>query len=187
MTSTCLLLLRSLTRRQPRLSNPTRLFTTTPHRRLPSTTLPVTITATGTGTLQHISIPGKPYTFTSDTYPLLGGSDSAPSPVVYSLAALSACTQVTGHVVARDRGIKLGEWDVHVEGRLPTGTLVKGEEGDPNWEQVIMKIRVQTDVGNDEFGQFVYEVERRCPITALFRKSGMWYESVWVNERVEGL
>ncbi|KAL2115233.1 hypothetical protein VTJ04DRAFT_10896 [Mycothermus thermophilus] len=157
------------------------LSTTTPRQ----STLPVTITGTGTGTLQTITVPSKPYAFTADTYPLLGGADSAPSPVVYSLAALSACNQVTGHVVARDRGIQLGRWTVDVEGQLPTGALVEGKQEDPNWEGVKLSVRVQTDLRDEEkFREFVREVERRCPITALFRKSGLKWESVWVNERI---
>lgn len=89
-----------------------RRFSTTPAR---LQILPVKVTGTGTGTLQKVSVPGKPYTFTADTYPVLGGADSAPSPVVYSLASLSACNQVTGSVVASNHGIKLGKWDVSVE------------------------------------------------------------------------
>ncbi|KAK3904178.1 OsmC/Ohr family, partial [Staphylotrichum tortipilum] len=146
--------------------------------------LPVQITATGRGTHQTISVPGKPYTFTSDTYPILGGADSAPSPVVYSLASLSACNQVTGHVVARDHGIALGEWHVEVEGLLPTGVLVKGEQGNGNWEGVKIKVRVQTDAGEEGFGKWVGEVERRCPITRLFKESGLRWESEWVNEKL---
>jgi hypothetical protein len=79
----------------------------------------------------------------------------------------------------------LGEWKVDVEAELPTRTLVNGEEGNPNWESVRVKVRVQTDVGDEgEFGRFVGEVERRCPITALFRRSGVRYESEWVNEKL---
>ena len=160
----------------------TRLFTTTPRH---FQSLPVAVSGTGTGTLQKLTIPGKPYTFTSDTYPVLGGGDSAPSPVVYSLASLSSCNQVTGHVVARDHGIKLGEWNVEVEALLPTAVLVQGAEGNPNWEEVQLKVRVQTDVkGEEGFEEFVGEVERRCPITQLFKRSGVKYESVWVNEKL---
>ena len=160
-----------------------RLISTTQARQ---STLPVAISGTGTGVLQHISVPGKTYSFTADTYPILGGEDSAPSPVVYSLAALSACNQVTGAVVAKDHGIKLGQWHVDVEAQLPTKTLVKGEEGNPNWESVKLKLRVQTDIpeGSAEFDKFVSEVERRCPITALFKRSGVKYESEWVNEKL---
>lgn len=162
----------------------TRAFSTT---RTHHQSLPVQVSGTGTGTLQHVSVPGKHYTFTADTYPVLGGADSAPSPVVYSLASLSACNQVTGHVVAGNHGIKLGQWHVEVDAQLPTAVLVKGEEGNPNWESVRLKVRVQTDVKEGEtekWERFVSEVERRCPITQLFKRSGVVYESVWVNEKL---
>ncbi|KAH6649313.1 OsmC/Ohr family [Chaetomium tenue] len=161
----------------------TRLFSTTRPR--PNDTLPVRVSGTGTGTVQHLSVPGKAYTFTADTYPLLGGGDSAPSPVVYSLASLSSCNQVTGHVVARDHGIALGKWAVEVEADLPTAVLVKGAaEGNPNWEGVRLKVRVQTDAEGERWERFVSEVERRCPITRLFRLSGVKWESEWVNEKL---
>lgn len=173
--------LRALTRRTANLTT-RRALSTTPTRHQ---SLPVSVSGTGRGTLQNITVPGKAYTFTSDTYPVLGGADSAPSPVVYSLASLGACNQVTGHAVARDHGIKLGEWNVDVDAQLPTAVLVKGEQGDPNWESVRVSVRVQTDVvGEERFKWYVGEVERRCPITALFKKSGVRYESVWVNEKL---
>jgi uncharacterized OsmC-like protein len=174
--------LAALTTRQP--TPLTRAFSTThTHRQ----SLPVRVTGTGTGTVQHLSVPGKAYTFTADTYPLLGGGDTAPSPVVYSLASLSSCNQVTGHVVARDHGIALGKWHVEVEADLPTAVLVQGAaEGNPNWEVVRLKVRVQTDVegGGEKWERFVSEVERRCPITRLFRLSGVRWESEWVNEKL---
>lgn len=152
-----------------------------------SGTLPVRVQGVGSGTTQSLSVPDKPYTFSSDTYTALGGGDSAPSPVVYSLASLGTCNQVTGSIVGRDHGIKLGRWTVDVEGVLPTAVLVKGEpEGNPNWESVVLKVAVQTDIagGSDDpkFRHFVSEVERRCPITALFRLSGVRLTSEWVNE-----
>lgn len=170
---------------------PTRLFSSTTPRQSPprSDILPVQVAGTGTGTLQHVTVPGKSYTFVSDTYPVLGGADSAPSPVVYALASLSACNQVTGHVVARDHGITLGKWNVEVDGQLPTGVLVQGlkeeDVGGPNWEAVSLRVRVQTDVEGEKWDRFVSEVERRCPITRLFRDSGLKYESTWVNEKLE--
>ncbi|KAK4448724.1 OsmC/Ohr family [Podospora aff. communis PSN243] len=152
--------------------------------------IPLRIDGTGTGTLQKVTIEGKPYQFTADTYTLLGGQDSAPSPVSYSLASLSSCNQVTGHVVARDHGITLGKWQVTVNGLLPTAVLVNGEQGNPNWESVSLELRVQTDIeGGSEsakFRHFVSEVERRCPITQLFKLSGVKYSSSWANEPLEG-
>jgi uncharacterized OsmC-like protein len=89
-------------------------------------------------------------------------------------------------VVAKDHGIAIGEWHITIEGQIPTAVLVEGEEGNPNWESVDLKVRVQTDVkgGNDDprFQRFATEVERRCPITALFKRSGVAYTSEWINE-----
>ncbi|OQU95307.1 hypothetical protein CLAIMM_01533 [Cladophialophora immunda] len=147
--------------------------------------LPVRIHGRGTGTLQTIDVEGKPYKIQTDTYQVLGGNDSAPSPVSYSLASLGSCTQVTGSVVAKDHNIKLGQWDVAVEGLLPTAVLVKGEQGNPNWERIVLTVKVQTDIkgGNDDpkFRHFVAEAERRCPITQLFIRSGVAFSSEWTN------
>ncbi|KAH7354234.1 OsmC family protein [Plectosphaerella cucumerina] len=159
-----------------------RLLSTSPRHH----SIALQITGHGSGTKQHVTIEGKPYSFTADTYTTLGGEDSAPSPVSYSLASLTSCNQVTGSIVARDHGVKLGRWDVSLEGVLPTAVLVGGEQGNPNWESITLKVRVQTDIkgGNEaaEFKRFVSEVERRCPITQLFKLSGVHYTSEWENE-----
>lgn len=150
--------------------------------------LPVQIFGQGSGTIQAVSVKDKPYKFSADTYTIIGGTDSHPSPVAYSLASLSSCNQVTGFLVAKDHNLTLGEWQVTVEGQLPTAVLVGGEDGSPNWDSVAVKIRVQTNLkgGNDDpkFQHFVTEVERRCPITQLFKRSGVVYTSEWINEHL---
>lgn len=151
--------------------------------------IPVEIHGRGTGTQQTISVQDKSYTISTDTYTPLGGKDSAPSPVAYSLASLGSCNQVTGFVVARNHNITLGQWQVTVQGQLPTAVLVQGDQGNPNWERVALKVRVQTNLtgGNEDpaFKHFVAEVERRCPITQLFIRSGVAFTSEWVNEPLD--
>lgn len=148
--------------------------------------IPIQVLGQGSNTTQSVSVKDKTYTFSTDTYTALGGTDLAPSPVAYCLASLSSCNQVTGFVAAKDHGITLGEWRVTVEGSLPTAVLVGGEQGNPNWESVALKVRVQTDIkggSNDpKFQHFTAEVERRCPITQLFKRSGVAYTSEWINE-----
>ncbi|KAK0649959.1 OsmC/Ohr family [Cercophora newfieldiana] len=180
-------LARHCLRQQPRLGpQPLRIARTISSTAPKFQAIPLRIDGHGTGTIQKVSIEGKPYSFTADTYTLLGGQDSAPSPVSYSLASLSSCNQVTGFVVAKDHGITLGKWHVAVNALLPTAVLVKGEQGNPNWESVELEVKVETDIeGGSEsakFQHFVAEVERRCPITQLFKLSGVKYTSKWVNE-----
>lgn len=173
----------SLARSRASTWQPFRQFSTAPAR---FQSIPVQIQGQGSNTIQTISVQDKTYKIKADTYTPLGGTDSSPSPVAYALASLSSCNQVTGFVVAKDHGIKLGEWNVEVDGVLPTEVLVGGEQGNPNWKSVVLRARVQTDIkGGQEdpkFQHFVAEVERRCPITALFKLSGVEYSSEWVNE-----
>lgn len=145
----------------------------------------IEIDGQGTSVIQNLTVPNTPLKFSTDSYKAFGGKESAPSPLAYVLASLSSCTQVTGSITARDHGIELGEWDIGVKGVLPTDVLVKGKQGNGNWESVVLKIEVQTDTGGStedpRFQHFASEVERRCPITQLFKRSGVQVKSQWIN------
>jgi putative redox protein len=83
------------------------------------------INAHGAGAALRFSTGGDtPHTFNTDALPAFGGSDSAPSPLHYALAALGSCNQVTASLVARDLGIRLGSWSISVQGDLDTVTTV---------------------------------------------------------------
>ncbi|KAF5649658.1 hypothetical protein F52700_554 [Fusarium sp. NRRL 52700] len=165
--------------RSSRLRPNVQHFCASPSR---SKLLPVQICTNGSGYIQTISVKDKPYTFSTDAPKVIGGQESHPSPIAYTLASLSSCNQVTGALVAKDQGLKLGKWRVLVEGQLPTAVFVGGEQGNPNWESVDLEVSVQTSADDAAFQHFVAEVERRCPIAQLFKRSGVTYKSKWVNE-----
>jgi putative redox protein len=148
--------------------------------------LPLSVRGTGTGAAQSIS--AGPFKIESDTYKALGGNEAAPSPLVYSLASLGGCQQVTGALVAKDLGIKLGKWEVEVIGLLDTDILVKGthavREGEGNWENIDVKVRVETDVSEEKFRFFQEETERRCPLSQLFIRSGVKWNIEWENVKL---
>ena len=142
--------------------------------------VPFTHTASGTGVLQRVVVGGDAgHEFEVDTYPAFGGRDSSPSPLSYVLAALSSCNQVTGSVVAKELGITLGEWTFDVRGDLDTAVMVQGAEGDANFDAVTVTVSVATDADDATFERFAAETERRCPVTQLFRRSGLEYSSTW--------
>ena len=142
--------------------------------------VPFTHTASGTGVLQRVVVGGDAgHTFEVDTYPAFGGRDSSPSPLSYVLAALSSCNQVTGSVVARELGITLGEWRFEVRGDLDTAVMVQGAEGNANFDAVTITVTVETDADEATFARLAEETERRCPVTQLFRRSGLSYTSDW--------
>ena len=147
--------------------------------------IPFEISGTGTGVAQSIAVKGSPHTISVDAYPSFGGQDAAPSPLAYNLSSLSSCTQVTGSLVAKDHGLNLGKWEVSVLGDLDPAVLAKGVQGNGNWDAITLKVNVQVDTRDEQvFQRFAAETERRCPITQLFKRSGVKWSSHWVNGSV---
>lgn len=68
-------------------------------------------------------------------------------------------------------------------GILDPKVLTKGDEGNSNWDRIELTVSVQTDQRDDAaFRKFASETERRCPITQLFKRSGVDWKSEWVNQ-----
>ncbi|MET0283752.1 MAG: OsmC family protein [Polyangiales bacterium] len=144
--------------------------------------VPFIVHAEGRGVYQTIRAESPAgHSFAADAYAAFGGSDSAPSPLAYALASLSACNQVTASVVARDLGIRLGKWKLDVQADLDTRVLALGQQGNANFDRVQVRAVVETDASEDTFRKLVSETERRCPITQLFKRSGLVWDNVWTR------
>ena len=146
--------------------------------------VPFVLTATGTGTAQHLTAAGDAgHRFSTDAYPAFGGQDAAPSPLFYALASLpTSCNQVTATLVARDLGVRLGTWSFGgVQGDLDTSVLVGGAEGNANFDRVSVRATVETDATDEQFATLVAETERRCPVTQLFKRSGVEWDNDWTK------
>lgn len=147
--------------------------------------LPIRIDGQGRGVAQTAKVHGSTHSIEIDAYPSMGGQGASPAPLAYTLGSLSGCTQITGAIVAKDQGLTLGDWYVTVKGNLDPAVLVGGKEGNANFDDVELNVRVQTDaVDEAQFRKFVSETERRCPVTQLFRRSGAGWKSEWVNEKL---
>jgi putative redox protein len=144
--------------------------------------VPFVLTAAGTGTAQHLTAAGDAgHKFSTDAYPAFGGRDAAPSPLFYALGSLTSCNQVTATLVAKDLGIKLGAWSFEVQGDLDTDVLVGGAEGNANFDRVSVRAAVETDATDEQFATLVTETERRCPVTQLFKRSGVEWDNQWTK------
>jgi cytochrome P450/uncharacterized OsmC-like protein len=158
-----------------------------PHRclgehlaRLEIKVVPFVLTATGTGTAQHLTAAGDAgHRFSADAYPAFGGQDAAPSPLFYALGSLTSCNQVTATLVAKDLDIRLGSWSFEVQGDLDTSVLVGGADGNANFDRVSVRATVETDATDEQFATLVAETERRCPVTQLFKRSGVEWDNQW--------
>ncbi len=145
-----------------------------------TTVVPFVVTATGTGTAQHLTAAGDArHAFSADAYPAFGGHDAAPSPLFYALGALTSCNQVTATLVAKELGIRLGTWSFQAQGDLDTSVLVGGAAGNANFDKVIVRAAVETNASDEQFATLVAETERRCPVSQLFKRSGTEWDSQW--------
>ncbi|MGI4895301.1 MAG: OsmC family protein [Janthinobacterium lividum] len=143
-------------------------------------TVPFVIDAHGSGVAQTLTVAGEhEHTFLADTYPSFGGADSAPSPLSYVLGALTSCNQVTGSLVARKLGVQVATWTFHVQGDLDPAVISTGAEGNANFDSVHVQVRIETDADEETFQLLRDETERRCPVTQMFKRSGLVFTSDW--------
>lgn len=150
--------------------------------------VPFVLTATGTGTAQHLTaVDDTGHRFSTDAYPAFGGQDAAPSPLFYACwGSLTSCNQVTATLVAKDLGIRLGTWNFEVRGDLGTSVLVGGADGNANFDRVSVRAVVETDATDEQFATLVAETERRCPVTGLFKRSGVDWDNHWEKAPLPG-
>lgn len=146
------------------------------------TVVPFAVSGQGSGVAQTLTASGEAgHVFHADAFPAFGGADSAPSPLYYALGALTSCNQVTGALVAKDLGIRLGKWTFEVQGDLDTAVLVGGADGNANFDRVEVRATVETDADAEQFDRFVSETARRCPVTQLFQRSGLEFVNNWAR------
>jgi putative redox protein len=149
-------------------------------RAMADTLVPFALQGSGSGVKQTIAIDNSSLSFAAEGHRAFGGTDSAPSPLDYALAALSSCTQVTGQIVAgQNPAAKLGRWDISVKAHLDGAVLLGGGEGVSNFRDVDILIAVDTNLADADFAAFAKEVEHRCPVTQLFRRSGVTVTTRW--------
>ncbi|MGC0363530.1 putative redox protein [Rhodococcus sp. 27YEA15] len=140
------------------------------------------LTGSGPGVKQIVTLDGTSHSIVAEGHPAFGGTDSAPSPLDYALTALLSCTQITSQIVAQGTaGTELGLFTGHLTAHLDNSVLVHGAEGISNFEDVTVAITLETNLSDQDFETFTAEVERRCPITQLFRGSGVALSYSWTN------
>ena len=145
-------------------------------------TIPFVLRAEGTGVAQRLVTGDKTHTFHTDAYPAFGGNDKAPSPLFYALGSLTSCNQVTASLVAQGLGIRLGAWTFDIQGDLDPAVLTA--DGNSNFDKVTVRATVETDATPEQFATFVSETERRCPVTQLFKRSGLVFDNQWTPKKL---
>ena len=101
----------------------------------------------------------------------MGGTDDGPSPIQVLLMSLAGCLNVTGHEVAKQRGLKLNGMKVKIEGVMnPCAFIGCSFEERAGFQQI--KVTVNPDMENattEEITAWLEETENRCPVTDNIR------------------
>jgi uncharacterized OsmC-like protein len=102
-----------------------------------------------------------------DEPPSLGGTDDGPSPVQVLLMSLAGCLNVTGHEVAKQRGLNLKGMELKIEGVMnPCAFIGCSFEERAGFQQI--QVTVEADMpgaSQEEIDAWLEETENRCPVT----------------------
>lgn len=115
------------------------------------------------GVLSVADIGGKEVLI--DEPPSLGGTDKAPNPVEYILAALGGCINVLVVSFAKNFDVDVEDVQVHLEGDLdPDGFLGKNPNVRPGYEEIRFHIDVTSSSPQENIEALLEHVENVCPV-----------------------
>jgi uncharacterized OsmC-like protein len=130
------------------------------------------------GVKTNISIRNFP-AFSMDEPVELGGTDTAPNPMEYVVAALCGCNGVMIPLVAKELDFAFSGIDFEATGIIDVRGLM-GEEGvRPHFQKVRFNVNIQTEESEERIEQLKNEVERRCPVFSLLHDAGVKVDTKW--------
>lgn len=97
----------------------------------------------------------------------MGGTDDGPSPIQMLLMALAGCLNVTGHEVARQRGLKLKKLKISIEGNMNACNFMGCSfEERAGFQQIKVWLKPNFEnVTEKQIENWAQETEARCPVT----------------------
>lgn len=102
----------------------------------------------------------------------LGGTDRAPNPVEYALAALATCQEITYWLHAAALGIPLTDVSVKLEGTIDLRGFFAAAAGvRPGFTGVRGTVRFDSTAKPEDLRRLKQVVDAHCPVLDLFRNS----------------
>ncbi len=101
-----------------------------------------------------------------DQPPQGGGKDEGPSPLEFACLSLSACVLTVGQIVAKQKRIRLKNFEVRVESEIDSdGFMGKSKENRVGFFGYKVIAKIDADISLEEKKAFLEEVDHRCPIS----------------------
>lgn len=137
--------------------------------------------AEGSGVAQRVQQLGSPHVLEVDLPPAFGGKDVHPGPLPTALAALTSCSQITAHFVARELGIVVESMTFDLESAIDLSLLMGlPAPARPDFQSIDVQVTLRTRADADAIRRLQAETERRCPVFQLFTRAGVPIRSEWV-------
>ncbi len=96
----------------------------------------------------------------------LGGTDLAPNPVEYVLAAFAGCLNVMGHLVAKEMGFELRHLEIDIKGELnPAKLFGKSDEQRAGYKYISIILKPDCNADHETLEKWIHAVEERCPVS----------------------
>ncbi|MDA8203978.1 MAG: OsmC family protein [Chloroflexi bacterium] len=103
-----------------------------------------------------------------DEPPSLGGTDTAPNPVEYALAALATCQEITYRLHADALGIPLDGVSVALEGEIDLrGFFAVDPAVRPGFRAIRGTVTLDSPAGKAEIARLKAYVDAHCPVLDL--------------------
>ncbi len=100
----------------------------------------------------------------------LGGSDRAPNPVEYALAALATCQEITYWLHAAALGIPLNDVSVKLEGTIDLRGFFAAAPGvRPGFKDIRGTVQFDSPAKAEDLRRLKQVVDAHCPVLDLFR------------------
>lgn len=110
-------------------------------------------------------VEARDFEFVVDEPPSLGGTNDGPNPVEYLIGAWAGCLNVVVHTVGDERGIDLDSVNIVIEGDLdPRKFLGLDEDVRAGYQEINVRIEVESDADEEALEALGVEVEKRCPV-----------------------
>jgi len=113
------------------------------------------------------------FELTIDEPTYMGGTDMGPSPIQVLLMSLAGCINVTGHEVAKQRGLKLNGMKIKIEGTMNACTFIGcSYEERAGFQNINLKVTPNFENATEEaINSWLEETESRCPVTDNIKDS----------------
>lgn len=96
----------------------------------------------------------------------LGGSDLAPNPVEYVLAAFAGCLNIVGCLVAKEMGFEIKDLKIDISGDLDPGKLMgQSNANRAGYKNIEVKMTPTCDADEATLNEWLQKIEDRCPVS----------------------